>query len=153
MHRYFKFQHFIILFLGSFVLFILFLVYKTTQVHKENVQKNYFYEELKYNQLSLEMEQWDLLGIQTKISNNNIQIIIPDSALPLTNHAELAIYLKNLSDEKKDTSVFIKASTKNLISLANIPHNEYLMDIVLRKNKETVVARSRFKLKYPWKQF
>lgn len=152
MHRYFKFQHFIILFLSSFVCFILFLVYKTTRVHHETVQKNYFYEELKYNRLSEEFEKWDALHLTAKVENNNLKISLPDSLLK--NHQGLSVWvqLKLLSDEKGDTLIIAEGIKESIISLNEIPHKEYMVEIELKSNTDQTLARNRFKLRYPWKQ-
>lgn len=152
MHRYFKFQHFIILFLTSFVCFILFLVYKTTQVHTESVQKNYFYEELKYNRLSEEFEKWDALHLAAKVENNNLKISLPDSLIKTHQGLSIWIKFKLLSDEKGDTLIVAEGLKESVISLNEIPHKEYTVEIELRTPPEKTLARNRFKLKYPWKQ-
>jgi hypothetical protein len=134
------------------VCFILFLVYKTTQVHKESVQKNYFYEELKYNRLSEEFDRWDALQISAKVENNMLKVLLPDSLIKSNRDLRIWVRFKLLSDEKGDTLILAKGSKESIISLNAIPHKEYMVEIELKPRPEETLARNRFKLRYPWKQ-
>jgi hypothetical protein len=134
------------------VCFILFLVYKTTQVHTETVQKNYFYEELKYNRLSEEFERWDALRLTAKVENNNLKLSLPDSLIETYHSLSIWVKFKLLSDEKGDTLIVAEGLKESIISLSEIPHKEYMVEIELKTQPNQTLARNRFKLKYPWKQ-